>query len=113
MLTLECRRRRCINNPRNYLAMRHSPRSHSPFPALGDLSPDEIAAAIEQNDAAFLLALGRAGGGEERDDPRLRWVIGGSPVDHHNCVVHADLPPEDVDAAVAAGVGRIPGRGAP
>jgi hypothetical protein len=32
--------------------------------------------AIESNQAAFLLALGRAGGGEERDDATIRWTIG-------------------------------------
>jgi hypothetical protein len=26
------------------------------------------------------MALGRTGGAEVRDDARLRWVIGGSPV---------------------------------
>jgi hypothetical protein len=61
----------------------------SPFISLRGLAPGNVAALIEANDAAFLMALGTAGGGEVPDDPRLRWVIGGSPVDYHNCVVHA------------------------
>jgi hypothetical protein len=35
---------------------------------LTDLSPDALVGAIEENQAEFLLALGRAGGGEERRD---------------------------------------------
>jgi GNAT superfamily N-acetyltransferase len=62
---------------------------------------------IEANDAEFLMALGRAGGGEVRDDARLRWVIGGSPVDYHNCVVHADLEPAGVDGAIAEALERF------
>jgi hypothetical protein len=45
---------------------------------------------IEENGAEFLMALGRAAGAEERDDGRVRWVIGNSPIDYHNCVVEAD-----------------------
>jgi hypothetical protein len=45
------------------------------------------AAAYEQNLVAFLLDLGRAGGGEERRDATLAWTIGGSPIDYHNAVV--------------------------
>lgn len=33
--------------------------------------PDPIALAVEQNAVEFLFALGRAGGGEERDDPEI------------------------------------------
>jgi GNAT superfamily N-acetyltransferase len=68
---------------------------------------DTLVRAIEENGAAFLLELGRAGGAEERDEPGVRWVIGGSPIDYHNCVVHADLAPADADAAIEASIERL------
>jgi hypothetical protein len=40
----------------------------SAFPT--DLSPGALSRAVEENEAEFLLALGRAGGGEESLDPR-------------------------------------------
>jgi hypothetical protein len=49
----------------------------------------DLAWAIEENAKELLVALGRAAGAEERDDRRVRWVIGDIPVDYHNCVVHA------------------------
>src|SRR6266542_449463 len=82
-------------------------------PRLDALSPPQVAAAIEANDAAFLLGLGQAGGGEVRDDARLRWVIGGAPVDYHDCVVHANLAPEEVDAAIDEAVARFRAYGLP
>ena len=54
---------------------------------LTDMNPDALIRAIEENTAAFLLALGRAGGGEERDDSEITWTIGGSPLSYHNAVV--------------------------
>lgn len=83
------------------------------FPTLADLGPAGLAEVIEANDAEFLMALGRAGGGEVRDDARLRWVIGGSPVDHHNCVVHAELQPEEVDGVIDEVVERFRTYGVP
>jgi GNAT superfamily N-acetyltransferase len=77
------------------------------LPTLAALGPAGPAEVIEANDAEFLMALGRAGGGEVREDARLRWVIGGSPVDHHNCVVHADLEPGEVDGAIDEVVARF------
>ena len=65
-----------------------------------DVSAAWVARAVEDNEAEFLLALGRAGGGRERDDAEITWVIGGSPVAYHNCVVRADLEPERADAAI-------------
>jgi hypothetical protein len=65
-----------------------------------DVSAAWVARAVEDNEAEFLLALGRAGGGRERDDAEIRWVIGGSPIAYHNCVVRADLEPERADAAI-------------
>jgi hypothetical protein len=65
-----------------------------------DVSAAWVARAVEDNEAEFLLALGRAGGGRERDDAEITWVIGGSPIAYHNCVVRADLEPERADAAI-------------
>lgn len=45
-----------------------------------DMSAAWAARAVEDNEAEFLLALGRAGGGCERDDAEIMWVIGGSPI---------------------------------
>ena len=58
--------------------------------------------AIEENGAEFLLALGRAAGAEERDDGKVHWVIGNCPVDYHNAVVGADLPPGEADDGILA-----------
>jgi hypothetical protein len=80
------------------------------------VAPGDVAKAIEANDAAFLLALGRAGGGEERRDRHVHWIIGGAPVDYHNCVVHADLaglPPDEVDATIEAAIARFRAHGVP
>jgi GNAT superfamily N-acetyltransferase len=74
---------------------------------LREASPLALAIAIEQNAAEFVLALGRAGGGEERDDPTIQWTIGGSPIDYHNAVVRADLPPGAVDDAIIASRERM------
>ncbi len=77
------------------------------------LSAPALVEAIEANTAEFLLALGRAGGGEERDEPRIAWTIGGSPIDYHNAVVRADLAPEAADEAIRASVARFSARGVP
>jgi GNAT superfamily N-acetyltransferase len=53
--------------------------------------PHAVTQAIEDNAAEWLLAMGRAGGGEECREPHIHWTIGGSPIDYHNAVVHADL----------------------
>jgi GNAT superfamily N-acetyltransferase len=71
------------------------------------MNRQQVIAAIEQNQSEFLLALGRAGGGEERDDGRLQWTIGGSPIDYHNCVVRADLTPETADAAIEESIAAM------
>lgn len=69
--------------------------------------------SIEANTAEFLLAMGRAGDGEERADERIQWVIGGSPIDYHNCVVRADLTPETADAEIDASLDRMRVHGVP
>lgn len=70
-------------------------------------------AAIEANTAAFLLAIGRAGGGIERNDARIAWTVGGSPIDYHNCVVRADLTAADADAEIRAWLAELRRRGLP
>jgi GNAT superfamily N-acetyltransferase len=82
---------------------------------LRDLSDRQaVIRAVENNPAEYLLLLGNAGGGVEHHDSRLRWTIGGSPVDYHNCVVHTDLPADEADTAIADVVAhlqaaRVPG----
>ena len=68
---------------------------------------------IEENGAEFLMALGRAAGAEERDDGRVRWVIGNSPIDYHNCVVFADLTREEADEEIEASLQRMRSHGVP
>ena len=69
--------------------------------------------AIEENGAEVLLAMGRAAGGEERAEAGLHWVIGGSPLAYHNCVVRADLPAHEADAAITASVACFQAHGVP
>jgi GNAT superfamily N-acetyltransferase len=69
--------------------------------------------AIEENGAEFLMALGRAAGAEERDDGRVRWVIGNSPIDYHNCVVHADLTQDEADQEIETSLERMRALGVP
>jgi GNAT superfamily N-acetyltransferase len=69
--------------------------------------------AIEENGADFLMALGRAADAEERDDGRVRWAIGNSPIDYHNCVVHADLTEEEADREITASLERMQAHGVP
>jgi GNAT superfamily N-acetyltransferase len=87
--------------------------STPPIASFADLDPEGLAAVIEANDALFYMALGIAAGGEVREDARLRWVIGGSPVDAHNCVVHAELEPGEVDGAIDEVLGRFRAHGVP
>lgn len=69
--------------------------------------------AVEKNHEAFLLAMGRAGGGEERHDRRIHWVIGGAPVAYHNAVVRADLSPTEADAEIEASLDAMRRHGVP
>jgi GNAT superfamily N-acetyltransferase len=74
---------------------------------LTDMAPDALIHAIEENTAAWLLALGSAGGGEVRDDSEITWIIGGSPLSYHNAVVRANLTPATADAAILASRERM------
>jgi hypothetical protein len=76
-------------------------------------SERDLIRAIESNGEEFLLALGRAAGAEERDDGRIRWVIGNSPIDYHNCVVRADLSPEETDEVILESLERFRVHGVP
>jgi len=71
------------------------------------------ALAIEENGAEFLMTLGRAAGAEERGDRRVRWVIGNSPIDYHNCVVYAGLAREEADGEIEASLQRMQAHGVP
>jgi len=51
----------------------------------------EMIHALEENGAEFLMEMGRAGGGDERNHDGVQWIVGGSPLDYHNAVVRADL----------------------
>src|SRR5262245_32374420 len=57
--------------------------------------------------------MGRAGGGEERNDAKVAWTIGGSPLPYHNCVVRADLAPGEADAAIVASRELMRAKGVP
>jgi GNAT superfamily N-acetyltransferase len=76
-------------------------------------SVEDMARAVEANGAEFLLALGRAGGGEERAEPHIQWTIGGSPIDYHNAVVRANLAPEQADAIITESIERLRVYGVP
>jgi GNAT superfamily N-acetyltransferase len=69
--------------------------------------------AIEENGAEFPLALGRAAGAEERNEGGIHWVIGNCPIDYHNAVIRADLPPERADAEIMASRERMRELGVP
>jgi GNAT superfamily N-acetyltransferase len=62
----------------------------------------DLAKAVEDNEAEFLLTLGRAGGGEERDDEHVHWTIGGSPIGYHNAVVRASVGMDHADEVIVA-----------
>lgn len=66
-----------------------------------------VARAIEENAAQLLLTMGRAGGGEEYRDAHIHWTIGGSPIDYHNAVVHAQLTAETVHTAITGVVAKF------
>jgi GNAT superfamily N-acetyltransferase len=83
------------------------------IPLSNNSSIGHLARAVEENGAEFLLALGRAGGGEEHAEPQLQWAIGGSPIDYHNAVVRADLAPEQTDEVIAESLERLRAYGVP
>jgi GNAT superfamily N-acetyltransferase len=87
-----------------------------------------LAGAIEENAAEFLLAMGRAGGGEERRGPRVRWIIGGTPldpppaageapircrIDYQSAVVYANLTPDEAEVEIERFKARLRAAGVP
>ena len=76
---------------------------------LRDLYSPALVQAIEENAEEFLITLGRAAGAEERDDGRVRWVIGDIPIDYHNCVVRANLTLKEVDGVIMESLERFRG----
>jgi GNAT superfamily N-acetyltransferase len=69
--------------------------------------------AIEGNAAELLMRMGAAGGGSQRVDGRVRWTIGGSPIDYHNAVVAADLSGEEADEVIADSLQTMKSHGVP
>jgi hypothetical protein len=57
------------------------------------VSEDSPIGAVGSDDEGFLVALGRAAGAEERNEPGVRWMIRDDPIDCHCCVARADLSP--------------------
>lgn len=78
-----------------------------------DSSDEAMIHAIEENGTEFLLAMGRAAGAEEHRTSGVHWIIGNSPIDYHNCVVRADLDPDDADTMIAASIERFEAHGVP
>jgi ribosomal protein S18 acetylase RimI-like enzyme len=62
----------------------------------------EMVHTLEENNAEFLLEMGRAGGGEEHLGDDIQWTAGGSPLDYHNAVVRATLTEERCNQEIAA-----------
>jgi GNAT superfamily N-acetyltransferase len=73
----------------------------------------QLAQAIEDNAAELLMAMGAAGGGEQRDGDGVRWTIGGSPLDYHNAVVEASLSDLAADSVIAESLGLMAAHGVP
>lgn len=69
----------------------------------------ELVRAIEDNAAELLMAMGAAGGGEQRDDAGARWTIGGSPIDYHNAVVAASSDDAVAESLVLLKKHNVPG----
>jgi hypothetical protein len=53
------------------------------------------------------MEIGQAAGAEVRDDGRVRWAIGNSPIDYFNCVAYADLTGEEADREITASIERL------
>jgi ribosomal protein S18 acetylase RimI-like enzyme len=63
--------------------------------------------AVQRNTERFLRELGLAGGGIERDDPEVGWVLGGSPIDYDNAVYRALLNEQTADRAIAESIAEL------
>jgi ribosomal protein S18 acetylase RimI-like enzyme len=64
------------------------------------VATDVRSGLVEANVAAFLLEMGRVGGGEERHDDEVAWTVGGSPLGYHNAVVACSATPDRAEVLV-------------
>jgi GNAT superfamily N-acetyltransferase len=76
-------------------------------------TPDVRSELVEVNVRAFLLELGRAGGGDERRDADVVWTVGGSPLGYHNAVVACDVSPARADELADEWSAELDRRGLP
>lgn len=74
---------------------------------------DSRSEAAESNLSAFLIEIGRMGGGDVRRDREIAWTVGGSPIGYHNAVVHCDTSSERVDALIEEWAIELRDRGLP
>jgi GNAT superfamily N-acetyltransferase len=66
---------------------------------------------VEANVRAFLLEMGRVGGGVERADAEVVWTVGGSPIGYHNAVVACAVSSDRADAVIDEWAGELDRRG--
>jgi ribosomal protein S18 acetylase RimI-like enzyme len=95
------------------LAFEQEPAARLCCSAMPDLPAGHVAEVIASLHRAFVVALARGPGAEERNDARVHWVIGGSPAAFFNCVVRADLDARDVDEVIVHFCDRCRARGVP
>lgn len=69
-------------------------------PVLQTLSAPALAAALENNLAAYLAYYGRVPGTRLHQDPTVTWVLTGIHEPFFNAVVRTSLPPDHLDAAI-------------
>ncbi len=67
---------------------------------MGPVAIGAPSAVVEANVRAFLLGMGRVGGGVERCDDEIVWTVGGSPLGYHNAVVACSAAPHRADELV-------------
>ena len=73
----------------------------------------DLASLVEENLVEMLVAMGRAGGGETRDDDEITWTIGGSPIGYHNAVARCTASADRAMALVEEWRDRLDARGLP
>jgi ribosomal protein S18 acetylase RimI-like enzyme len=77
------------------------------------VATDARCGLVEANVRAFLLTMGRAGGGDERNDDEVAWTVGGSPIDYHNAVVACSASPDRAGALIDEWSAELEARGVP
>lgn len=78
-----------------------------------DLSPAQLPLAIDANKIAFGALLATLPGAALHDDPGLRWVETGRPLDLFNGVLQSQLSAQTLPGAVARIRGHFQARGLP